>query len=379
MEGRSTPEDHDPSRTLSHHARFILMLDIHKLLKAVVAVGASDLHLAASNPPVARVNGALKMVQGEGTLSPQDMEEVLEAIASPANVETFKRDKELDFSYSQPGLARFRVNVCYQRGTIGLSFRVLPPEIPSPEELGLPPVCVDLVNQLQGLVLVTGPTGSGKSTTLAAMVDHINKTNSCRIITLEDPIEFLHQNKRSMIIQREMGGDTHSFRESLRRVLRQDPDVIMVGELRNLESISLALTAAETGHLVLATLHTNGAAESVERIVGVFRAEQQQQAQFQLSLGISGVIFQALLPQSEGKGRIAAFEVLVGTTAIKNLIRQNQIAQIESYMFMGAQYGMQTLEQSLVDLVERGLVTRDEAFARANDRSTFEKLLAPGT
>ena len=252
------------------------MLDIDKLLKAVVEVRASDLHLAASNPPVARVNGALKMVQGEGTLSPRDVEEVLEAIASPESVETFRREKELDFSYGQPGLARFRVNVCYQRGTIGLSFRVLPPEIPSPEELGLPPACLGLVKQLQGLVLVTGPTGSGKSTTLATMVDHINKTNSCRIITLEDPIEFLHQNKRSMIIQREMGGDTHSFRESLRRVLRQDPDVIMVGELRDLENISLALTAAETGHLVLATLHTNGAAESVERVVGVFPAEQQQ-------------------------------------------------------------------------------------------------------
>ena len=266
--------------------------------------------------------------------------------------------KSWTYSYSQPGLARFRVNVCYQRGTIGLSFRVLPPEIPSPEELGLPPACLGLVKQLQGLVLVTGPTGSGKSTTLATMVNHINKTNSCRIITLEDPIEFLHQNKRSMIIQREMGGDTHSFRESLRRVLRQDPDVIMVGELRDLESISLALTAAETGHLVLATLHTNGAAESVERMVGVFPAEQQQQAQFQLSLGITGVFFQALLPRSEGKGRIAAFEVLVGTTAIKNIIRQNQIAQIGSYMVMGAQYGMQTLEQSLVDLVQRGVVSK---------------------
>ena len=349
------------------------MLDIEKLLQAVVEAGASDLHLAASNPPVARVNGELKMVQGEGTLTQQDLEGVLRAITSKENVAAFEREKELDFSYGRPGLARFRGNASYQRGTISLSLRILPPEIPGPEELGLPPACLDLVRQLRGLVLVTGPTGSGKSTTLAAMINDLNETTSCRIITLEDPIEFLHRNKKCMIIQQEIGGDTHSFGDSLRRALRQDPDVIMVGEMRDLESISLALAAAETGHLVLGTLHTNGAAESIERLVGIFPAEQQ--VQFQLSIGMTAIIYQTLLPRSSGKGRVAAFEMLAGTTAVKNLIRQNQIAQIRSYMFMGAQYGMQTLEQALVTLVEKGLVSKEEAFARAPDRATLEKLM----
>ena len=351
------------------------MLDIDKILRAVVDAGASDLHLAVGNPPVARVNGALKMVQGETDLTKQDLEQVLRSIVSQESLATFENDKELDFSYGRSGLARFRVNACYQRGTIGLSFRILPPEIPAAEELGLPPLCLELVNQLSGLVLIIGPTGSGKSTTLAAMINYLNETKSCRIITLEDPIEFLHRNKRCMIIQREIGGDTHSFSASLRRALRQDPDVIMVGELRDLESVSLALAAAETGHLVLGTLHTNGAAESIERLVGISPPEQQQQVQFQLSIGITAVIYQSLLPTAEGRGRVAAFEVLVGTTAIRNLIRQNQIAQIRSYMFMGAEFGMQTLEQALVGLVQRNLVTKEEAFARAPDRNTLEKLM----
>ena len=234
---------------------------------------------------------------------------------------------------------------------------------------------MELVNQVRGLVLVTGLTGSGKSTTLAAMINHLNETKSCRSITLEDPIEFLHRNKRCMIIQREIGGDTHSFSESLRRALRQDPDVIMIGEMRDLESVSLALAAAEAGHLVLGTLHTNGAAESIERLVGISPPEQQHQVQFHLSIGITAIIYQSLLPTAEGKGRVAAFEVLVGTTAIRNLIRQNQIAQIRSYMFMGAEFGMQTLEQALVDLVQRDRITKEEAFARAPDRNTLEKLM----
>ena len=351
------------------------MVDIDKLLQAVVEAGASDLHLAVSNPPVVRVNGGLKIMQREGNLTQQDMEDILQAIISRENLAAFQQDKELDFAYGRAGLARFRVNASYQRATISLSFRILPPDIPAPEKLGLPSVCLALASQLRGLVLVTGPTGSGKSTTLAAMINHLNETTSCRIITVEDPIEFLHRNKRCMIIQREIGRDTHSFSESLRRALRQDPDVVMVGELRDLESVSLALAAGETGHLVLGTLHTNGAAESIERLVGISPAEQQQQVQFQLSIGLTAVIYQTLLPMSGGRGRVAAFEVLVGTTAIKNLIRQNQIAQIRSYMFMGGQYGMQTLEQALVGLVQKGLVSREEAFARPPDRATLEKLM----
>ena len=351
------------------------MVNIDNLLRGIVEAGASDLHLAASNPPIARVNGVLKMVQGEGTLTERDVETVLLAITSREKVDEFRQDKELDFSYSRPGLARFRVNASYQRGSISLSIRILPGDIPNAQALGLPPVCLDLVSQLKGLVLVTGATGSGKSTTLAAMIDHLNETTSCRIITLEDPIEFLHENKRSMIIQREVGEDTHSFSGSLRRALRQDPDVIMVGELRDLESVSLALSAAETGHLVLATLHTNGAAESIERMVGISPPEQQQQVRFQLSIGIAGVVYQTLLPRTGGTGRVAAYEVLVGTNALKNLIRQNQISQIRSYMFMGEQYGMQTLEQALVYLVKERQVSTEEALARAQDRATLEKLM----
>ena len=354
-------------------------MNIEKLLQTVVEVGGSDLHMAVANPPVVRVNGELKMVQADGPLTAGSIEEALKEIVSEEDFSSFRRDKELDFSYGQPGLARFRVNASYQRGTVSLCFRVLPPEIPSVDQLGLPPVCVELLGQLRGLVLVTGATGSGKSTTLAAMVDHLNANNSIRIITLEDPIEFLHLNKRSMIIQREIGGDTHSFSESLRRALRQDPDVIMVGELRDLESVSLAITAAETGHLVLGTLHTNGAAESVERLVGIFPGEQQQQIQFQLSTSIAGVIYQTLLPRLGGKGSIAAFEVLVGTNAIRNRIRQNQMSQIRSYMFMGGETGMQTLEQSLTRLVQDGLISRQEAYAQAPDQATLDKMLAPAS
>ena len=350
-------------------------MDIESLLQAVVDAGASDLHLAVDNPPVARVNGALKMVKGTGNVTVNDLETALRAVTTEETYAAFVQDRELDFSYGRSGVARFRVNACYQRGSIALSFRILPSEIPTPGQLGLPTVCLDFVSQMRGLVLVTGPTGSGKSTTLAAMINHLNENVSCRIITLEDPIEFLHRNKKSMIIQREIGGDTHSFSESLRRALRQDPDVVMVGEMRDLESVSLALAAAETGHLVLGTIHTNGAAESIERLVGIFPGEQQAQIQFQLSIGITGVIFQALIPRAGGRGRIAAYEVLTGTQAIRNLIRQNQIAQIRSYMFMGAQFGMQTQEQALVELVKGGQIVPEEAFSRAPDRTMLEKLM----
>ena len=350
------------------------MVDINKLLQVVAENGASDLHLAVGAPPVLRLNGDLRVIQGEGTLTTEHIDEVLRSITSAENYETFHREREMDFSYGMSGQSRFRVNACYQRGTVSLCFRGIPSIIPSVEELGLPESCISLVNRKRGLVLVTGPTGSGKSTTLAAMIDHINGTSSCRIITLEDPIEFLYQNKKSMVIQREIGGDTNSFSEALRRVLRQDPDVILVGELRDLESIALALAAAETGHLVLGTLHTNRAAETIERLVGVFPAGQQQQIVLQLSISLTGIIFQFLLPKIEG-GRAAAYEVLVGTTAIKNLIRQNQIPQIRSYMLMGSQHGMITAEQSLVSLIQRSLVTTEDAFARAPDRGTLAKLM----
>ena len=348
------------------------MLDINLLLRDVVEAGASDLHLAAANPPVVRVNGALKMVQGGSDLTQQDLEQVLDTVAPARSVAAFKEDKELDVSYELPGVSRFRINACYQRGTISLSLRVRAAVIPTPEELGLPASCLRIVERQIGLVLVTGPTGSGKSTTLAALLNHINSNVSCRIITLEDPIEFVHHNKKSMVIQRELGGDTHSFSESLKRALRQDPDVIMVGEMRDADTVSLALAAAETGHLVLGTLHTNGAPE---RIVGIMPADQQAQAQFQLSIGLTSVVFQSLIPRASGQGRVAAFEFMSGTPAVRNLIRQNQINQIRSYMFMGALYGMQTLDQALAALMKEGTITPEEAFARTPDRATLEKLM----
>lgn len=338
-------------------------------------LGPRTCTLRRATVPVVRINGSLKAMQKNGIMTAEDVEQVLESTISPEDFVFFKQNKEMDFSYGREGLARFRVNACYQHGTMSLSFRVLAADIPTADQLGLPPICLSLVDKLRGLVLVTGATGSSKSTTLAAMINHINENISCRIITLEDPIEFVYPNKKSMIIQWEVGGDTYSFSESLRRALRQDPDVIMVGELRDLDSVSLAFTAAETGHLVLGTLHTNGAAECIERLVGVFPGDQQAQVQFQLSIGLSGVIYQSLMPKADGHGRVAAFEVLVGTSAIQNLIRTNQIAQIRSYMFMGEQYGMQTVEQSLVGLVKNGLISIEEAFVRAPDTTTLEKLM----
>ncbi len=352
-----------------------MVLEINTLLKRMLDLGASDLHLAASHPPMLRIRGELQSVTGYSLLTPEDTGGILQAITESEAQQTFYRNKELDFSYILPGLARFRVNASFQRGTISLSLRLVPITIPNLEQLGLPGVCEELATCPGGLVLVTGPTGSGKSTTLAAMIDYLNKKTSQRIVTIEDPIEFFHRSQQSMIIQRELGTDTISFASALRHVLRQDPDIILIGELRDLETISAALTAAETGHLVLSTVHSSGAIRAVERIVDIFPADRQPMVRYQLSMVLEGVIFQQLLPRADGQGRVPAVEVLVGTTAVHNLIRQNDLNQIKSYLHSGAEYGMQTLEQSLADLVKDGKITVTEAIIRARDPESLQILL----
>ena len=351
------------------------MVDINKLLETVSQAGASDLHLAVGNAPVARVNGELKMVQAAGALVPQDAEEVLGAVASPEQVAEFEQSKELDFSYSLPGVARFRVNASYQRGSISLSFRVLSSEIPDAKQLNLAAYLPYPGQPAKGVG--AGDWGHGQR-----QVHHPGGHDQPHQREPELPHHHPGGPHRVRAPQQEVygysaggGSRYHSFKEALRRALRQDPDVIMVGELRDLDSMSLAITAAETGHLVLGTLHTNGAAECIERIVGIFPADQQEQVQYQLSIGLAGVIFQSLMPTADGKGRVAAHEVMVGTSAIRNLIRQNQIAQIKSFMFMGSDAGMQTLEQSLAGLVQRELISREEAYTRSPDAATLDRLL----
>lgn len=331
------------------------MLDIETILVAAAAAGASDVHISAGLPPVFRVHGELQV---QRQWEPLDFE-MTAGLVRPMlgnKWEVFQEQGEIDLAYSLPGVSRFRVNVFHQRGSVGAAIRLIPREIPGLESLGLPPVVAELAGRQHGLILVTGPTGSGKSTTLAAMVDKINRERSCHIITLEDPIEYLHQHRRSIVNQREVGSDTRSFASALRAALRQDPDVILVGEMRDLETIATAITAAETGHLVLATLHTSSAVQSVDRIIDVFPPHQQGQVRIQLADTLEGVITQQLLPRADRKGRVAAVEVLIATPAVKNLIREGKTHQIVSSMQTGARYGMQTMEMALRQLVTRGLI-----------------------
>lgn len=351
-------------------------MDINDLLRLAIERGASDLHLKVPQPPVLRIQGELVSLDHLPKMAPDDVKTILEQITNAQQREAFERERELDMAYSVSGLGRFRVNVCLQRGTIALSFRPIPLTVPRIDSLGLPEVVKTLAMKPRGLVLVTGPTGSGKSTTLAAMIDYINENRRCRIITIEDPIEFLHRDKRSMIIQRELGMDTHSFATALKHVLRQDPDVILVGEMRDLETIQAAITAAETGHLVLATLHTVSATQTVDRIIDVFPANQQPQVRLQLSLLLEGVLCQTLLPRANGQGRVLAVEVMVGTPAVSNLIREGKTHQLPSVLQTGAQFGMQTLDQALKALYQKKLITLQDALARATNPDELRRLLA---
>jgi twitching motility protein PilT len=338
---------------------------IDDMLRMMLERGGSDLHIAVGSSPGIRQRGELIPVENMRPLSPRDTMEMILGLLSEEQRRRFETELELDFAYSIPGVSRFRANVFQQRNSMGAVFRVIPIQIPTLEDLGLPKVCTYLAERPRGLVLVTGPTGSGKSTTLAAMVDHINETRALHIMTMEDPIEFMHRNKKSYVNQREVGEDTHSFASALKRVLRQDPDVIMVGEMRDLETISSAITAAETGHLVLATLHTTGGPETVDRVIDVFPPHQQQQVRMQLSNSLEGVLSQTLLRSTDGRGRLMAMEIMLGVPAIQNLIREGKTHQMETIIQGGASLGMQTLDQGLKNLLTAGKVTFEEAISKA--------------
>jgi len=337
--------------------------ELRRLLQTVIDLGASDLHVAAGRPPVVRRTGRLEPIEGFPALSPAQIRDLLVVMAGPEAVASFEGERDLDFAYSTRGIARFRVNASYQRGSIALSLRPVPVAPPTFEQLRLPRACATLAKLQRGLVLVTGPTGSGKTSTLAAMIDYINRTSRVRVVTIEDPIEFLHSDNQAHIIQREVGADTRSFAAALKHVLRQDPDVILVGELRDLETVALGLTTAETGHLVLATLHTNSAIQTVDRIIDVFPVAQQNQIRAQLALVLEGVVAQRLLPRADGKGRVVACEVLMCTPAIRNLIREGKTHQMSTYLQTGTRAGMQTIQQAVKELVEAGLVKDEDAQA----------------
>ncbi|MGE5177546.1 MAG: type IV pilus twitching motility protein PilT [Bacteroidota bacterium] len=354
-------------------------LDIKTLLQATVESGASDLHISAATPPTIRVRG--EMVRSQAPpLSDADARAMLYTLTSDTQRKEFEERHEIDFAFELPGVSRFRANLFEQRRGIGGVFRVIATKIRTLEELGAPKILRDLASRDRGLVLVTGPTGSGKSTTLAAMIDYVNAARSGHVITIEDPIEFVHEPKRCLINQREVGAHTHSFSAALRSALREDPDILLVGELRDLETTELAISAAETGHLVFGTLHTNSAAKTIDRLIDIFPADRQAQVRTMLSESLEGVIAQTLIPTADGKGRVAALEILVGVPALRNLVRENKTTQILSVMQVGAQHGMQTLDQALKDLMVAGKITREAAVERSTNPRLFDAAheTAPG-
>src|SRR6187455_1762368 len=336
---------------------------IDDLLEQMVARNASDLHVAVGAHPVVRVRGKLEPLQEIPPLTPEVTQQLLYRVLSTEQQKHLELSRQIDFAHSIPGLARFRVNVYWQREALGAAFRLIPTEIKTLEELGIPSALHSLTDKPRGLVLVTGPTGSGKSTTLAALIDEINRKRAEHILTIEDPIEFVHRHKRCVVNQREIGVDAISFAEALRAALRQDPDVILLGEMRDLETISTALTAAETGHLVLGTLHTQSASSTVDRIIDVFSPEQQEQVRMQIAGSLQGIVTQALLPTAAGTGRVPALEILLPDDATRNLIRQGKVEQIYSIMQTATGRGMMTMEQSLAQLVLRRVITKDAALS----------------
>jgi len=348
--------------------------EVDEFLKLVVDKGATDLHLKVPSPPVFRIDGALIPQEDWPPLTAKDIEVIFEQITTQEQRIVFSREWELDFAYSIPGLARFRVNALQQRGTMSLAFRLVPFKAPSIDELGLPQICKELVLKPRGLILVTGPAGSGKSTTLAAMLNHLNQNERRNIITIEDPIEYLFRDERCIIQQRDLGDDTKSFHTALIHALRHDPDVIVIGEMRDLDTISTAITAAETGHLVLGTLHTVDAAQSIDRIIDIFPPGQQRQMRLQLSQVIEAVLSQTLLPRIGG-GRVAAFEIMIATSVIKRLIREEKIYEIPTNMELGSREGMQTLDQALAELVRSGIVTQEEAVMKTSNPVKLNELL----
>ena len=352
-----------------------MTFDFADLLIEVLSRRASDLHITAGAPPMVRTRGRLVPMENYPKLTPTDTREVVYSILSNDQRQRFETDWQLDFAYAIPGHARFRVNAYMQRAAIGAAFRLIPAQIVSIDDLGLPPAAHEFIKKPRGMVLVTGPTGSGKSTTLASMIDAINATREEHIMTVEDPIEFLHGHKKCVVNQRELGSDAHSFALALKAALRQDPDVILVGEMRDLETISTALTAAETGHLVFATLHTQSAPATVDRIIDVFPAHQQAQVRVQLSVALQGVMTQQLVPTADGSSRVVAVEVLVPTPAVRNLIREGKTHQIPSSMQTGMSSGMQTMEAALAQLVHAGKITPRLAEQRSSQPEELRRLM----
>ncbi len=349
-------------------------MTLEDFLHIMVERGSSDLHLKAGSAPMIRVDGDLVPVTYE-ILTPDIVRRMIESILTDEQKAKFVAEKELDLAYSVPGLSRFRVNVYLQRGSWGTAIRVIPSRPFTIDELKLPLILKEMAMKPRGLILVTGPTGSGKSTTLAAMINHINENRRCHIVSVEDPIEFLHKDKNSVISQREVGDDTNSFSNALIHVLRQDPDVILVGEMRDLETTSIAITAAETGHLVLATLHTNSAATTVDRVIDIFPPHQQQQVRMQLSVTLEGILCQTLLPKAKGSGRVMAMEMMPVTPAIRNVIREGKSHQIPNIIMSSAQLGMQSLDTALRNLYLQGLITYEDSISKASSPDEFARLL----
>jgi twitching motility protein PilT len=352
------------------------MATLHQLLSAIIDMGASDLHITAGSPPMLRIDGdliPLKLPQ----LTPTDTKQLVYSVLNDAQKVKFEEELELDFSFGVKNVARFRANVFQQRGAVAAAIRVIPYKIRNFNELGLPPVVAELCRKPRGLILVTGPTGSGKSTTLAAMIDLINEEERGHIITIEDPIEYLHPHKSCLVNQREVGADTKSFKLALKYILRQDPDTVLIGEMRDLETIEAALTTAETGHLAFATLHTNGAVQTMNRIIDVFPPYQQSQVRAQLSFVLEGVLSQQLIPKATGKGRAMAMEIMIPNAAIRNLIREDKLHQVYSQMQIGqSKHGMQTLNQSLFDLYYRGEISLEDCLGRSSDTDELRGMIA---
>ena len=348
-------------------------MEIRDLLMLCIEKKASDLHLTDKEPPILRIDGKLHRTD-LAVLSKEVLKKMIYSVLTDPQKEMFEKDLELDLSLAMPSLDRFRVNIHQQKGSVEGAFRRVPLIIPSIDELGLPPIAIELARKPNGLVLITGPTGVGKTTTLAAMIDLINIERESLMITIEDPIEFIHANKKCVIKQREVFADTHSFADALKHCLRQDPNIIVVGEMRDLETISTTLTAAETGHLVFATLHTPDAPQTIERIIDVFPPYQQQQVRLQLADCLQGVVSQLLLPKAAGKGRVLSTEIMVGTPGIRNLIREQEIEQIPTLIQTGSQYGMRTMDKSLKELYQKGVISLDTAMSKVKNPEEFRQL-----
>jgi twitching motility protein PilT len=354
------------------------MPSIEAFLREMIERGASDLHLTTNSPPMIRLHGEL-VALAHPPLSATDTKNLTYSLLTEAQKKKFEEENELDFSFGIKGVSRYRGNLYLQKGAVGGAFRMIPHTTPQLQTLGLPPSVPELCSLPRGLVLVTGPTGSGKSTTLAAMIDKVNRERKEHIVTVEDPIEFVHDHKGCLVNQREVFSDTHSFGQSLKHVLRQDPDIVLIGEMRDLETIEAALVVAETGHLVFSTLHTNSAVQTINRIIDVFPPHQQAQVRAQLSLVLHGVISQQLVPRRDGRGRVLACEVMIPNAAIRNLIREEKVHQIYSQMQVGqTRYGMQTMSQSLINLVQRNLISNDEALGHATEIEEMRAMLGIG-